>query len=224
MSNEDIPTNNIEQNSQEDTVEETPIAPVIEGEITETSIENPSNTVTVWYKYAFLAASAVILVLVGLVMVGRNKNNKLELDYKVADNQLKAVQDTLVMVTNEHEKQLKKMLAIQNLITDNQTEKVVLKGAAKNPEATASVYWNSRWQRALMTHHTLPTLSDTTQQYQLWAVVENAPVSLGVITNQKYRVYPVEIQNKPVASFAVTIEPKGGSVQPSVHNIVLIGR
>ena len=65
--------------------------------------------------------------------------------------------------------------------------------------------------------------TDKTHEYQLWALVDGKPVSLGVFgENAKEAVQQMETIEKAQA-FAVTIEPIGGSVNPTMEKMVVMG-
>jgi anti-sigma-K factor RskA len=61
-------------------------------------------------------------------------------------------------------------------------------------------------------------------QYQLWALVDGKPVDLGVFD---MRDGEVGLKNmKPIGvaqTFAVTLEPRGGSVSPTLEKLMVIG-
>jgi anti-sigma-K factor RskA len=65
--------------------------------------------------------------------------------------------------------------------------------------------------------------TDNGHEYQLWALVDGKPVSLGVFgPNAKDAVQQMETIEKAQA-FAVTIEPTGGSVNPTMEKMVAMG-
>jgi anti-sigma-K factor RskA len=74
----------------------------------------------------------------------------------------------------------------------------------------------------------LPALA-ANQDYQLWYIGKAGPVDAGVfqVDAQGYGV--IEIRNLPqnlseIQAFAVTLEPKGGSVKPTLEQMVLLGQ
>ena len=68
---------------------------------------------------------------------------------------------------------------------------------------------------------TLPEPS-ADEDYQLWALVDGRPVDLGVIPRGKDGVFKMKTTCKADA-FAVTLEPKGGSVAPTLENLLVLG-
>ncbi len=101
---------------------------------------------------------------------------------------------------------------------------IKLAGVANSPKAQMVVYWN-KTNKNILINHTAMSLpkTDTAHEYQLWALVDGKPVSLGVFgENAKEAVQQMETIEKAQA-FAVTIEPMGGSVNPTMEKMVAMG-
>lgn len=91
-------------------------------------------------------------------------------------------------------------------------EKVVVKAGQ---EAIAAVYWNPKGQLAHLKLENLPNPGKD-KQYQLWAFVNNKPVSVGVVDWEalKKGLVSFSFQNKPEL-FAISLEKMGGSPVPT---------
>jgi len=68
--------------------------------------------------------------------------------------------------------------------------------------------------------------TDKEHEYQLWAMVNGKPVSLGVFgksdsTSNEALVKMPAIQE--AQAFAVTIEPMGGSINPTMDKLSVMG-
>ena len=100
---------------------------------------------------------------------------------------------------------------------------VKLAGVKNAPDAKMLVYWNKTNKNVLINYSamTLPK-TDPSHEYQLWALVDGKPVSLGVFGNDKEAVKQMETIEKAQA-FAVTIEPTGGSANPTMEKMVVMG-
>ncbi len=66
----------------------------------------------------------------------------------------------------------------------------------------------------------LPT-PPTDKQYQLWALVDGKPVDAGMITDLEDLQAMKEMPE--AQAFAITLEPKGGSVNPTLEQLYVIG-
>ena len=103
---------------------------------------------------------------------------------------------------------------------------VKLAGVNKSPEAKMLVYWNKTNKNILINYAAMDLpKTDQSHEYQLWALVDGKPVSLGVFTSNesaKEAVVQMETITKAQA-FAVTIEPTGGSLNPTMEKMVVMG-
>jgi anti-sigma-K factor RskA len=74
---------------------------------------------------------------------------------------------------------------------------------------------------ALLAFSGLPELSG--QDYQLWVVQDGVPTSAGVLHPRDGLLTTELADIPPTATLAVTIEPAGGSAQPTTDPLVLLG-
>lgn len=103
-------------------------------------------------------------------------------------------------------------------LKDPQTQPVVLTETTKNTEAAALVYWNKVSKKAMLNPFNLPKLPED-QQYQIWVDVAGKMISIGLIA-QDLAKYQDLVFLENAASLNVTIEPKGGSKEPTVSRLV----
>lgn len=101
--------------------------------------------------------------------------------------------------------------------------KIELKGTENAPDALASILWNEQLEEVYFTFQNLPEL-DTESQYQLWVIKDGKPVDMGVIDYANAEQSLVRMKNTNSAeAFAITIEPKGGSINPTLEKMVVMG-
>lgn len=98
---------------------------------------------------------------------------------------------------------------------------VVLQGVETSPEALASVFWDQRSSKVFLAIQHLRKLGRD-QQYQLWAIVDGVPVDAGIFNSTGELVRMKDVHH--AIAFAVTIEPLGGSVSPTLANVQAIGK
>ena len=118
---------------------------------------------------------------------------------------------------------------MENRIAMTETDEwatVKLAGVKASPKAKMLVYWNKK-DKSILINYVAMDLPKTDQahEYQLWALVDGKPVSLGVFSstdNAKEAVKQMETIEKAQA-FAVTIEPMGGSQNPTMEKMVVMG-
>lgn len=99
--------------------------------------------------------------------------------------------------------------------------RVVMNGTKNSPKAMATVYWNEASSEVYLSIQNLKKLS-TNQQYQLWAIIDGKPVDVGVFDNSDLFVQMKNVGSN-AAAFAVTIEPHGGSQDPSLETMQVLG-
>ena len=111
---------------------------------------------------------------------------------------------------------------VASLLRDSSTQKLILPGTSKLPEAKLLVYWNANKGLVHLASEHMPAL-ESRQQYQLWAIVDGQPVDLGLLDKelkwQKMRALKASPQ-----AFAVTLEPLGGMPEPTLEQLVVFGK
>jgi len=106
------------------------------------------------------------------------------------------------------------------LIANPDIRLVNLKGTENHPEASALVAWNPQSTEVYLWVNDLPQPAED-QQYQLWAIVDGQPVDAGVFEmdggSKQMKAFD------KAQAFAITLEPKGGSVAPTLEQLHVIG-
>lgn len=183
-------------------------------ELTDNVVALPVSKNINFYKYAFAACLALLLVsIVALV----NVYNKLQV----------SVQQVVDLSTqNQH---FSKTVSLQNeqlvMFRDTAYKLIRLPGTAKNPSASITLAWSPAEKKVMIDMGSLKLpANDEQHQYQLWAIVANKPVDLGVFDVKADSAIAIKVM-KPVdapQAFAVTLEPRGGSVNPTMANLTVI--
>jgi anti-sigma-K factor RskA len=110
-----------------------------------------------------------------------------------------------------------------SIINKPNINKVELAGLPISPDSRANVYWNEESEEVYLNIAHLPD-PPADRQYQLWAIVDGAPVDAGIFTPGEE---PGLIRMKNInnaSAFAVTLEPKGGSESPTMDAMYVIGK
>ncbi|RYU85910.1 anti-sigma factor [Mucilaginibacter terrigena] len=168
-----------------------------------------------FYKYAFAACLTLLLISIyGLV------------------NIYSKLQESNTLLTSLQ--QDKQRFANQVNLMDNQldmyrdtTYKVLrLKGMPKTPTAAMILAWNAVSKKVMVDVQSIKLpKNDAQHQYQLWALVNGKPVDMGVFDAPATDTAGVKEMRSiaSAAGFAVTLEPMGGSVNPTMDQMVVIG-
>ncbi len=101
---------------------------------------------------------------------------------------------------------------------------VALNGTATAPGARAQLVFNSRTGRTTLTAYNLPPLPNG-KTYQLWFIVGGHPVSGGIFNSDQtgHGVLRVQVPVNALnaSTFAVTLEPAGGTTAPTGNKYLL---
>jgi anti-sigma-K factor RskA len=123
----------------------------------------------------------------------------------------------------ESQQQVSALLARQDralaFMSNLGTERVSLQSTADGLQQLATLYWNPQTREAALVTDALP-LPDAEQTYQLWLIEGEQPVSLGVFTPDPvsgwaWLVFDLSALTLPDAALGISLEPAGGSLQPT---------
>ena len=172
------------------------------------------------YRYALIACSILLVATLGLLFTTYQ-------DLNSANNQIAALNSQNDQFASTVSKLEFSKDGMENRIAMFETTEwatVKLAGVANSPKAEMVVYWNKTNKKILINHTAMDLpKTDTSHEYQLWALVDGKPISLGVFgSNSVAAVQEMETIAKAQA-FAVTIEPMGGSVNPTMEKMVVMG-
>lgn len=180
------------------------------------AMHQPAANATNFYKYAFAACLALLLVSVAALF---NVYNKLQRST-----------DQIAALSTQNQR-ISKTVSLQNdqlvVFRDTAYKMVHLPGTGKTASSSMTVAWSPAKKKVIidMAGMNLPA-NDKDHQYQLWAIVDGKPVDLGVFDANVDTTSGMKVM-KPVAApqaFAVTLEPRGGSVNPTMANLTVIAK
>src|SRR5215475_3964484 len=108
------------------------------------------------------------------------------------------------------------------------TTKVLAMAGSEVPEANARVFWDTKAQRWVIYIFNLPA-PPSDKDYQLWYVTNNAKISATTFTTDAQGQTILRLTLPPdaitgLAATAVTLEPKGGSPQPTSNKFYLAAK
>lgn len=180
------------------------------------AISLPERGAGNFYKYGFAAS---IALLIGSLIALYNIYGQLQ------QSNLQLI--TLNSQNNKFSKTINNMGEELGVFRDTTFKLLKLKGTPKAPSAQMMVAWSPVKKKVIidMVGIQLPE-NDQVHQYQLWAMVDGKPVDLGVFDKSRTDSIDMKLM-KPVehaAAFAVTLEPRGGSVNPTMSEMVVIGQ
>lgn len=112
--------------------------------------------------------------------------------------------------------------AEMDVISDPKTQKITLPSVDKALNQLAFVYWKKETREVFLQVASLP-IPEAGKQYQLWAIVDGKPVDAGVIKLEKDTLLYKMKDFGAAQAFAITLENEGGSSQPNLANLRVMG-
>jgi anti-sigma-K factor RskA len=178
--------------------------------------ETPAASRSMWA----MAASVALLLSLGL-------NAMLYSRWKNASSELVAMQNEqarFATTTQVVQRQLGELQQQNQVLRSDEFKAVALAGTKTAPSARARVLFNPATHKVFVDVHSLPALP-TGKQYQLWALDKGKPIDAGVLTASTATGQGLQSM-KDIASaqtFAMTVEPEGGSVNPTLSTMTVVG-
>nr|WKN38874.1 anti-sigma factor [Tunicatimonas sp. TK19036] len=135
------------------------------------------------------------------------------IQWQRADDRFARLQERYENLEQESQQITKALFAV----SDPDFQTIVLKSQGTDTNNRALVYWNEKTLEIYINPNNLPK-NNNDQQYQLWGMVNGNPQSLGTFDVSGTSSLPQIITMQGVdnlSSFAITLEPDGGSTSPS---------
>ena len=181
------------------------------------SKESASRAFRLW---PLMAAASLVLALVATVAAlnfhGKWKDAESRLSDLITQNQQLAEQ------YNTASHQLERTNQHLEITTSGQYRKVVM-NAVQPTSVTAVVYWNQDSGEVYLKASDLPQ-PPPDKQYQLWALLDGQPIDAGIFELTDINDALLEMKSMTAAdAFAITLEPVGGSVSPTLDELQVIG-
>lgn len=170
-----------------------------------------------WWKFAAAASIAIALMTSYMAFHYRQQWQQTEL----ALNQLTEQNVRIANNYNVVNEKLDKLQGDLHIIESPAFTKVVMTGTLNDKEALASVYWNAKSNEVFLSIQQLKAIAKE-NQFQLWAIVEGKTVDAGVFDGDFAGLLKMK-SIAGAAAFAITVEPRGGSVNPTLGTMQVIG-
>ncbi len=191
--------------------------PVVAGEIQGPEIPSRRTRIQGW-----LAAAATVLLMVSIV---------LNLHYRSRYTRVRSSYDQLIVSRNDlvtqnqvYQSRISQLESDMRVIHDPSLKPVVMEGGKSHPGMMATIFWNPATRSVFLALNKLPE-PPSGMQYQLWAIVDGKPVSLGVFGMEGAGAGLKQMGAISGAqAFAITLEKQGGSSRPTMANLFVSGK
>lgn len=173
-------------------------------------------------KSQYIGWAAALLLLVGL---GYQYNKLDQTTSQIANTEIeKAKLEKKFNVLKVKNTANETSLAV---VRDTKNTVITLNGQAVAPESSAKVYWNQDTKVVYIDAAGLPEPPEG-MVYQVWALKLNplTPTSIGLLEDfdaNEQKLFAVNNANEAEA-FGITLEPKGGSLTPTMEQIYTLGK
>lgn len=183
---------------------------------------NSSRQAKVRSLYQYISAAASIIAILGIVLSFYYRGQWMESEERLAS--LITQNETLAQQYNIVKNQADQYAYNLDILRQPGIENVPMDGLDISPNAEAIVHWNKNTNEVYLNAKKMPSNEDA-YQYQLWAIVDGKPVDMGVfdVSGDMTELLKMKSVGKPSA-FAVTLEPRGGSVNPTMEKMYVIGQ
>tara|TARA_R110000868_G_scaffold1211_2_gene9314 strand:- start:35480 stop:36274 length:795 start_codon:yes stop_codon:yes gene_type:complete len=175
---------------------------------------NSRNGANIHYlsRFRYAVAASVVFMIVSLGLLFQTQNLNQDLSNQVAlVNEKQSIIETL-------ESEVERKEELLTILEARDVDLILMDGLDVNPTGYGKVVWDKDNGQALLQVANIPQVP-TAKEYQLWFVVNNQPISAGVFAvNDPSRdnFFKIsEFQQGGTGAFAITLEPEGGSPQPT---------
>lgn len=184
----------------------------------------PQKELTPQYQrgsYRYLMAASIAFLLLSLAA-----NFFLWTRLKDAKTEIAVLTDKNKIMVQEFEAVNQKLNTASKdmeIMKDRHYKMVDLKGLDKSPSSNVVAFWNPDSKKVYVEVKNLP-VPPPDKQYQLWAISNGKPVDGGVMDVDPSDKSLHEMKSMDDAqAFAITLEPKGGSVNPTMDQMYVMG-
>ncbi|MBD1396359.1 anti-sigma factor [Pontibacter sp. JH31] len=171
--------------------------------------------------YKWMMAASIVLFLLSGVMSFHFYNK-----WQHAEERLAGVVASELQLAQNFQKtslQLQNQEEVLAVLRNPDFQAVQLQGVEESPDARMVVYWNKQQAQVYVDQVALPK-PPTGKQYQLWALADGKPIDAGMIDAASPAYALQQMKNITAAqAFAVTLEPIGGSQEPTLEQLTVIG-
>ncbi|HKK89353.1 MAG TPA: anti-sigma factor [Saprospiraceae bacterium] len=161
------------------------------------------------------AASALLLLGLGFLLY---QFSHLQGDYQQLAKSSAEIQER----NNDLRSQIEQSQEQLAFLTHSATQEWVLSDPNQADLIKAIVYWNPNNQKYFLTAESLSD-PDPRSQYQVWAIIGDQPVSIGLIEPGEKFIALSHIELSDIDAFGITMEKMGGSKQPTMSQLKAIG-
>lgn len=165
----------------------------------------------------FMMAASVAIIGTGLAFYFYMSQQKLDLQLSESQNQTSELLSENTDLKNE----LNKKNRVASIASEPAYSKIVLASTKEGKTNNGVIYWDNSNGELYFIMNITESIANT-EDFQLWAIIDGKPVDAGVLNLNQSAIQEMRSM-KGASAFAVTIEPKGGSENPTLENMIMAG-
>ncbi|KAB2807044.1 anti-sigma factor [Phaeocystidibacter luteus] len=169
------------------------------------------------FPWGIAASLVVIIGLGGLYMNALTKANTQEGEILELTTEKGLAQEEIESLSARNSA----LASNLEILTDPGTERITL-NATGDQAAQVLVYWNPETQDVLLESVDMPAVPEGSQ-YQLWTLVDGQPIDQGMLPLDDSEGLARMKSAGAADAFAITLEPEGGSVSPTLEKLIVLG-
>jgi len=178
------------------------------------------NSHALTYKYLIAACLASLIISTFASYFFYDKWSEAEDRYMAVVTDKNAIAQKYAQEKNAFDK----IFGDLSILRDENAKVFTLQATDSTKRYLARVYWNRYTHETYIDIISLPAPSDSTKQYQLWALQGGQPVDAGI-----FRIDADENIQRAKAvmnadTWCVSLEPKGGSTAPTPDQVLLVSK
>lgn len=181
-------------------------------------VQLPSQSPLTFWKLAVAASVTIAIIAVYMAYDYRSRWMRTASDL----SQMMTQNQRIAEDYNTVNKRIDQLENDVQVMENPDFKRVVMRGTENAPTAMAYVYWNENSREVYLRIQDMKSLSSE-NQYQLWAIIDGKPVDAGVFDAPSSGLLKMKNVGDGAATFAVTVEPKGGSPTPSLQMLQVAG-
>ena len=182
-------------------------------------MSGPAKEQAISSGYKLALAASVIIALTALMSAFYFWNQWQTTDYRLA--QLTARNIELAESYNTVNQELTDIRQDLAVLVSPEFSRIILNGTDNAKQAKAVIYWNPNEEEVYLNSANLASLPQN-QQYQLWALIDGAPVDAGVFDAEE-GTFQIMKNIAKADAFAVTVEQSGGAESPTLSTMQVYG-
>jgi anti-sigma-K factor RskA len=180
-------------------------------------IQKQRENYSLTYKYMVAASLAALIVSTFASWFFYTRWDEAEKRYTDLLNEKNELAENYNMVKASFDESMTTLLVMR----DENSRMIELNSTDTSHKYMARVYWNRQTHHSYIDVLSLPAPAHG-KQFQLWALVGGKPVDAGVFSMDEYAQRVKDIEKAD--AWAVTLEPRGGSISPTMDQMYLISK